>query len=57
MGEELQDARRAVRELAHVARCLMEDIEAPGSVKIALANKIDFYAAEGVELAHEHART
>jgi hypothetical protein len=41
MDEEL---REAIRELAHVARSLLSDSDAPGSVLCALSAKIEFYA-------------
>jgi len=39
---------QAIEELAHVARALLSDRkDLPGVVRVALENKIDYYAAFG----------
>jgi hypothetical protein len=38
------DKDEAIRELANTAMWLLDAVEAPGSIRAALKNKIEFYA-------------
>jgi hypothetical protein len=53
LSRTLEDPKdEAIRELAHVARCLLEAATAdgnatvPGAFKIAVSNKIEYYASK-----------